>query len=255
MQTQNLWNISNALNITFPSCKITGSWPQFCQTLERLRPVVICKQVQWIKPLEGRFKLNTDGSFMGTNARAGIGGVVRNDSGNLIMAFSIPVQCHSNNQAEAIAAKYGVDWCNNHNITKFDIEIDSLIIANMVKNQKTVNLKLSKTISDILDNIKGKDIQVQHCYRESNQVADFLAELAASSGNGTFYYSFQQLPKEVKGAFQLGKCQLQIIRIRYEQSELLCKLSLLDSSQEENYFFCLISSWKVGCPIFFLLLR
>lgn len=35
-------------------------------------------------------KINTDGSFDASDAKSGIGGVVRNEFGDLIMAFSIP---------------------------------------------------------------------------------------------------------------------------------------------------------------------
>lgn len=56
----------------------------------------------------GRIKVNTDGSYIQKNNRASIGGVLRNDSGNLIMVFSVPIQCKSNNQAEVMAAMYGI---------------------------------------------------------------------------------------------------------------------------------------------------
>uniref|UniRef100_A0A3Q7HLN1 RNase H type-1 domain-containing protein n=1 Tax=Solanum lycopersicum TaxID=4081 RepID=A0A3Q7HLN1_SOLLC len=39
-------------------------------------------------------------------------GVLRDDSGHLIMAFSVATQCRSNNQAEAMPALYVIECCN-----------------------------------------------------------------------------------------------------------------------------------------------
>lgn len=65
-----------------------------------------------------------------------------------------------------------------------------MIITDMLKSQNTSNLKFNGIISDIIHNIIGNQIQVHHCYRETNQVAIFFAKLAASNGNDTFYHSF-----------------------------------------------------------------
>lgn len=46
--------------------------------------------VYWQTPELGFLKLNTDGSFEQNNGKAGLGGVLRDEDGQLIMAFSIP---------------------------------------------------------------------------------------------------------------------------------------------------------------------
>ncbi|KAK6777565.1 hypothetical protein RDI58_024283 [Solanum bulbocastanum] len=63
--------------------------------------------------LTGRIKFNTDGSYMQESiSKDDIGGVLRDDTGHLIMAFSVPTQCKSNNQVEAMAALCATEWCN-----------------------------------------------------------------------------------------------------------------------------------------------
>ncbi|PHT90463.1 Ethylene-responsive transcription factor [Capsicum annuum] len=52
----------------------------------------------------GSTKLNTDGSFNINNGKAGLGGALRDDNGDLIMAFSIKAHCDNHNIAEAKAA-------------------------------------------------------------------------------------------------------------------------------------------------------
>nr|XP_016504508.1 PREDICTED: uncharacterized protein LOC107822473 [Nicotiana tabacum] len=176
------------------------------------------KVVKRLNGWQGRFKINTYGSFLGNNSRAGIREVIRSEIGDLVMPFSIPIQCNSNNQAEAQATKYEVDWCCQNGIRAFDLELDSLILTNMLKNEDTNNLKLRKMIKHITSTVSKAEVHFIHCFREANQVADSLTKLALSSGNGTFYYSFQQLPKEVKGHFQLDEWQLPSIRRRYDKS-------------------------------------
>ncbi|KAM3343654.1 hypothetical protein P3S68_025744 [Capsicum galapagoense] len=58
----------------------------------------------------------------------------------------------------------------NHNINNVDVDLDSMIITDMIRKQNTGNMTLNKIIYYILCRIKDKDIQVQHCYMEANQV-------------------------------------------------------------------------------------
>lgn len=188
-----------------------------CDTIDRLKPVISWRLVSCIRPTFNLVKVKTDGSYIPHINRAGMGGVIRNHKGDLIMAFSVPLHCNSNNQIEAAAANYGAKWYIQNRILNFNLELDSLIISNMIKEEDTTNLKLRRIITYTSQLMKTAEVTISHCYREANQVAYFLAKMASMSGNSTFYYSFQQLPKEVKGVFQLDKCQLSSIRRRYDK--------------------------------------
>ncbi|WMV20176.1 hypothetical protein MTR67_013561 [Solanum verrucosum] len=61
--------------------------------------LVVC----WQKPEQGLLKLNTDGSFNISNGKAGHGGALRDEEGELIKAFSVPIECFSHNETEAKA--------------------------------------------------------------------------------------------------------------------------------------------------------
>ncbi|KAF3648648.1 hypothetical protein FXO38_11542 [Capsicum annuum] len=90
METQILWKLKAEICVAFPKCKLfedSYTWIYICQTVERLEPMVSCKIVTWTRPIEVRFKLNSDGSFLRNNQRAGIGGVIRNAKGALVMAY------------------------------------------------------------------------------------------------------------------------------------------------------------------------
>lgn len=193
-------------------------WPTLCHIVERLKPIQKWTQVIWKKAQEGTVKINTDGSYLHDSGRAGIGGIVRDSSGDLIMAFSLSVPCISSNMAEALAAEFGMKWCCLQRHTNFILELDSLVIANMVNNRGSNNLKLKQIIDRIVKLKYLHGVQVSHCYREGNQVADFLAKLASTSSQNSMFHSFIQLPREAKGLVQLDKRQMPSIRTKSDKA-------------------------------------
>ncbi|XP_070049225.1 uncharacterized protein [Nicotiana tomentosiformis] len=167
--------------------------------------------------MAGMIKLNTYESFIRENRNAGIEGVVRDSDGEFLMAFSFPVHYSSNNQAEAMAANFGTKWCTQHGLSTIHIELDSMVIANMLLNRGTNNLKLNNIIMDTTHALRDVTVQISHCLREANQVAEFLGKLASSSGTDTFYHFLQQMPREAKGLFQLNRWQLPSMGRRYDK--------------------------------------
>ncbi|XP_075106952.1 uncharacterized protein LOC142179950 [Nicotiana tabacum] len=117
------------------------------------------------------------------------------------MAFSFPAQSNTNNSTEAMAAKVGLQWCIQQGYNDLYLEIDSQIVANMLIARNTDNLYLKGLIEDITTLMNHVEVNIAHCFKEANQVADMLAKNTAKSGNNGFYYTFQQLPGNVKGPF------------------------------------------------------
>ncbi|XP_059292008.1 uncharacterized protein LOC132045445 [Lycium ferocissimum] len=223
MEMQITWNMKAAITVAYPNINVEGNWCNCCDMIEKLSPVVKCIPVCWRKPEMGWFKLNTDGSFVDITNSAGIGGILRNEEGDLIMAFSISVDCESHNIAEALAAEHGIRWCMNHGFDNVQIELDSQIIVKMLLNKDTDNLKLKQIINNTNGFLKDATVQISHCYREANMVADFLAKMASTSRRRTLYLSQRDLPREVKGLIQLDKQQLPTFRRRFEKCNFFKK--------------------------------
>ncbi|KAK4718670.1 hypothetical protein R3W88_017008 [Solanum pinnatisectum] len=215
MVTQCIWNIKVVLHHTFPSIDTKESWNRICEKIERIRPSTRCSSICWIRPQKGMVKIITDDSFFSKDRRAGLGGIVRHENGDIIIDFSIPVICNKNNHAEILVVDYGIKWCINHGCNNLQIELDSLVIANMLSNKSTNNMKIKHIVDRITNLLTYTNHHFSHFFREANHVADFLAKKASSSGNSTFYHSFQELPSEAKGLFQLNKWQLPTIRRRF----------------------------------------
>ncbi|XP_060201453.1 uncharacterized protein LOC132629989 [Lycium barbarum] len=211
-------HIKAALTKYFQKLQDINHWPTFCLIIEKLRPVHMVKQVTWICPQPGSIKINTDGSYLHKSGRAGIGGIVRNSQGELIMAFSISVNCCNNNMAEALVAEFGVKWCYQHGYTNFTLELDSKVIATMLDNNLVTNMKL-KQVLDTIRSIKNRvGIQVSHCFREGNHVADLLAKFASTSNQNLLTKSLLHLPRQARGSFQLDKWQLPSLRCKYDKA-------------------------------------
>ncbi|XP_070050084.1 uncharacterized protein [Nicotiana tomentosiformis] len=142
------WILTTIMKLAFPSCSMDQSWCNICDMVERLRPIPRSIIILWQLLGKGRYKLNTYGSYIQGSGQAGAGGILRDHEGRLIMALAITLSCSSNNLAEAIAARFGTEWCLNNVYTEVDLELDSLIVVNMLKNIYVDNGKIKIVIDD-----------------------------------------------------------------------------------------------------------
>uniref|UniRef100_M1DEJ8 RNase H family protein n=2 Tax=Solanum tuberosum TaxID=4113 RepID=M1DEJ8_SOLTU len=91
-----------------------------------LKVIAVC----WEKPTVGVYKLNTDSSTLNNPGKIGGGGILRDDQGNMVYAYAIPVGFGTNNKAEIQAAIHGVTWCMQHGYRKIILEVDSELLSN-----------------------------------------------------------------------------------------------------------------------------
>ncbi|XP_070055169.1 uncharacterized protein [Nicotiana tomentosiformis] len=148
----------------------------------------------------------------------GMGGIVRDCRGNMIMTFAVPKRCSSNNMVEAHAAKYGLEWCIQQGFGDIILEIDSLIIANILIKDTVEKCKLKAIIQQTKQMLCQANVEVRHCWREANQVADGLAKHANTIQECMILFAFHDLPKDAKGAYHLDKWQLPSMRIKYDKA-------------------------------------
>ncbi|MCE3050907.1 hypothetical protein HAX54_048401, partial [Datura stramonium] len=100
--------IKVAIEKKFNFIDYTWNWSKVCLVDENFRAVITSKIIKWVKPLGATGKLNTDGSYIKNQDKAGAGGIVRNRTGNMIMAFLYPTQFFTNNYSEAQVALIGI---------------------------------------------------------------------------------------------------------------------------------------------------
>ncbi|KAF3646110.1 putative GDSL esterase/lipase-like [Capsicum annuum] len=123
----------------------------------------------------------------------------------------------------AMAAHFAVKWLKARGYKSCVVEMDSLLIVNMMQIRASHNMNLRPIVEDTTRLIVSNEITFSHCYREANMVSDFLAKLAASSGESVLYTDFGQLPAGAKGAYFLDKSQLPNLRIRYDKANFFVR--------------------------------
>ncbi|WMV59351.1 hypothetical protein MTR67_052736 [Solanum verrucosum] len=104
-----------------------------------------------------------------------------------------------------MAAKHGMNICCQKNHSNFILELDSLAIVEMINEGKCCNFRLNLIIEELQQLKKHANCWVEHCFREANEVANFLPKFVVNSENGSLYDSYHQLTVGAKGSFQLDK--------------------------------------------------
>ncbi|XP_031100721.1 uncharacterized protein LOC116004702 [Ipomoea triloba] len=153
--------------------------------------------VQWLAPPPGCLKLNTD-AFYSANGAAG-GACLRNANGSLIIALRFPLVASSALEAEALALRFALQWCELTATIPFIIEVDSLSLA-LTASSQTVKIpwKIMEVVQYIRSCLSLWGSTLTHIYREANQVADALASEGLNSSSPALFHSCTSLPIKVK---------------------------------------------------------
>ncbi|GAU33795.1 hypothetical protein TSUD_221330 [Trifolium subterraneum] len=126
--------------------------------------------------------LNVDGSCLGSPARAGYGGIIRNDSGFYLSGFSSFIrESFDILLAELYAIYQGLTLAKDLDIDELVCYSDSLLCINLIKSLIVKYHIYVVLIQDIKELISQSNITLCHTFRDGNQCVDFLAKLGASS--------------------------------------------------------------------------
>nr|XP_027109299.1 uncharacterized protein LOC113729174 [Coffea arabica] len=190
-----------------------GSWSTVLSIFSGWRPRYSHRVVCWEFPVQGAFKLNTDGCSLGNPGVGGGGGVLRDSSGALLFGFSVPFGELTCLQAEIKALVFGVQQCRLRGFSRIRVEVDSLVLVNLLVRQFRCPWSVRSDLES-LRAVQGLEWTVGHCYREMNQVADALAKVGAHSEGIILYTTQSELPRVARGALGLDRSQIPAIRTR-----------------------------------------
>ncbi|XP_035543587.1 uncharacterized protein LOC118347674 [Juglans regia] len=139
---------------------------------------------KWKPPDPDVLKLNVDGAVFEEMGRAGIGAILRHSSGRVLMAvISLEDVVAEPIQVELLALLRGLQFCVSLGIEKIQVESDcSLAIEALHQG----NIDISK-FGGIYFEIKELashfgDCMFRYVYRETNEVAHYLAKYARNVG-------------------------------------------------------------------------
>jgi len=78
--------------------------------------------------------------------KIGGGGILRDEQGEIIYAFAIPLGEGTNNQAEIQAASYGLNWCIQHGYNNIILEVDSELLTRWILQTSTPPWRIQKFV-------------------------------------------------------------------------------------------------------------
>jgi len=162
--------------------------------------------ITWIKPPPLRVKLNSDGSC--SNGQSGGGGIIRDQKGDFIFAYSIPLGNGTSNMAEAKALLNGLQWCASKGIEMAIGETDSLLLSKTVKREWKPLWKISNQVQEIQKMIEDHKFSIVHCFREANKPADALASLSHKIEEIKVFTLFSNLLSNIRGLINMDKWSL-----------------------------------------------
>ncbi|XP_075107012.1 uncharacterized protein LOC142179994 [Nicotiana tabacum] len=128
----------------FPSINFSPTIPYICELVDRLKPKLDIKLVRWIKPPQNQLKINVDGCSKSNPGSAGAGGILRDHTGHMIMAFAT--------------------YLGN-------------CIIQMVNGNITPFWQIREEITHVQNITSQGFFQLEHIFREGNLVANQLANL------------------------------------------------------------------------------
>ncbi|KAK2654687.1 hypothetical protein Ddye_014543 [Dipteronia dyeriana] len=143
----------------------------------------------WCPPHCDTLKFNIDGSARGSLGPAGIGGVLRDRSGKVIILFSVFIGINESNAAEIMAIRKVCEICTSKgDLTdrKVLIASDSKVVMSSVINEDFGSLKHVNIIYEIQSMLRSLiNIEVVYNSRSTNSFTDMLAK-KGSSKSGDF---------------------------------------------------------------------
>ncbi|KAJ8620410.1 hypothetical protein MRB53_028939 [Persea americana] len=105
-------------------CNAMREWNVVCTLLTTILNPPMPPE-NWTAPPPPTHKLNVDGSFNNMNGTTGIGGIIHDNSGWLLLAFACAITAHSATDSEMQALLRGTQLCVENGLTDVIVEGDS----------------------------------------------------------------------------------------------------------------------------------
>ncbi|CAN1353255.1 Putative ribonuclease H protein At1g65750 [Linum perenne] len=169
--------------------------------------------IRWRPAGEGCFTLNSDGSLYTNPNRAAAGGVIRDDNGRFVSAFSMNLGSCSIMRAELRSIIEGTKRAWNIGIRNLRTQSDSAAAVRMLTTPGLSGNQHDSLIQQFVElSSRNWRISIQHIYREANFAADFLANLGHSLDLGIHFFDSPDVALQYWLRFDnIGVCTTRLI--------------------------------------------
>ncbi|KAK9990806.1 hypothetical protein SO802_025791 [Lithocarpus litseifolius] len=149
------------------------------------------RSIRWERPNRGWHKLNTDGSSLGNLGLASGGGILRNEVGGWIRAFSRKIGITTSFVAELWARRDGLSMCVDMQIPALEVELDARVVADLMNNTTRLNSDYAAIVADCRQLLcQIPQVKVSYCYQEANRCADALTRIGRSKSLNVMFFNF-----------------------------------------------------------------
>ncbi|KAG6403020.1 hypothetical protein SASPL_135235 [Salvia splendens] len=155
--------------------KLWHRW--LCRTpkphLSSVIPCLALWTIRWVPPDASWIKLNIEGLW--SVSGSGVGGILRDEEGNLVRGFKSNISAVSHLDAELQALSLGLDLAGGGG-RKIWIEMGNLEAVALLKAKRHGAANLRHKISEIRNNLKSICYKISHIQREGNKAAKTLEQ-------------------------------------------------------------------------------
>ena len=199
-----LWTCRNKLRVgevAAPMSKIVGlatdSLQEFQRALSVPQPALrLVSSISWTPPPSGWMKVNFDRATFKERNLAGLDGVIRNDNGLIMAAFTIPLPT-SVEMVEVLAARSALVLAKELCLNQVQLEGDSEIIINALSNGGKDSSSFGHILLDIkLLSSAFLGVSFCHSHRQANKVVHCLARSACKFS--PFQVWMEEIPLEAE---------------------------------------------------------
>ncbi|KAL5822912.1 hypothetical protein ACOSQ3_020836 [Xanthoceras sorbifolium] len=161
---------------------------------------VVSKMLAWCPPKDDWVKLNVDGSRCEASGMISFGGVIRDAQKNWLGGFAVNKGRGSVLEAEIWGIFEGIKLVWEASYKKVVIELDSKSAVELLLSDFSEDHPLFTLLINCRNLIRGCWVRVvQHVFRESNRVADNLANLGQDLGLEVVF--FKEPPSSIVDVF------------------------------------------------------
>jgi ribonuclease HI len=152
----------------------------------------VSKSLEWKRPPQNVWKWNVDGSSRGKPGAASIGGVLRNDCGEIAAKFAVSIGVKDSDEAEFLAIVFALEqsldkeWRSNGTIIVESVSRNALAwVDNSGACPWSMRFACNK-LKNIL--LSLKNVMFTHVNREANCLADELAKSGSSMAGSWIHW-------------------------------------------------------------------
>ncbi|KAL9450019.1 hypothetical protein AB3S75_011871 [Citrus x aurantiifolia] len=147
------------------------------------------KAQRWNPPPSSKLKINVDAAVHAESQMAGLGAVIRNSQGQVVVAAVKSINFQGDvSIAEAKAVQWGMEVARKASFTNVIIETDCSMVADLANNKVSNKTEIWWTIAEIQSSKQDfQSIDFYHVPRQCNTNAHSLAKRALKSSESVIW--------------------------------------------------------------------